>query len=79
MPGVANIGTRPTVDGLRLRLEVHLLDFDGDLYGRFLEDALPPAPARGEEIRLGRRVARADRERHRGRARGRAGMTGGGA
>ena len=36
-PGVANIGTRPTVDGLRLRLEVHLLDFDGDLYGRFLE------------------------------------------
>ena len=37
MPGAANIGTRPTVDGLRLRLEVHLLDFDGDLYGRHLE------------------------------------------
>ena len=37
LPGVANIGTRPTVDGRRLRLEVHLLDFAGDLYGRFLE------------------------------------------
>lgn len=37
MPGVANVGTRPTVDGLRLRLEAHLLDFDGDLYGRHLE------------------------------------------
>ena len=32
--GVANIGTRPTVDGLRLRIEVHLLDFEGDLYGQ---------------------------------------------
>lgn len=36
-PGVANVGTRPTVDGLRLRLEVHLLDFSGNLYGRYLE------------------------------------------
>ena len=33
--GVANIGTRPTVDGDgRAHLEVHLLDFSGDLYGR---------------------------------------------
>lgn len=32
-PGVANIGKRPTVDGLTELLEVHLLDFDGDLYG----------------------------------------------
>jgi riboflavin kinase/FMN adenylyltransferase len=32
--GVANIGRRPTVDGTRLQLEVHLFDFDGDLYGR---------------------------------------------
>ena len=33
--GVANIGTRPTVDGDgRAHLEVHLLDFDADLYGR---------------------------------------------
>lgn len=32
--GVANVGTRPTVDGLRLLIEVHLLDFEGDLYGQ---------------------------------------------
>ncbi len=31
--GVANIGVRPTVDGKEERLEVHLFDFDGDLYG----------------------------------------------
>lgn len=32
-PGVANVGTRPTVDGRgRTSLEVHLLDFDGELY-----------------------------------------------
>jgi len=33
-PGVANIGSRPTVEGDgRPHLEVHLLDFAGDLYG----------------------------------------------
>jgi riboflavin kinase/FMN adenylyltransferase len=36
-PGVANIGVRPTVAGDgRAHLEVHLLDFAGDLYGRRL-------------------------------------------
>jgi riboflavin kinase/FMN adenylyltransferase len=34
--GVANIGTRPTVDGLRPALEVHLFDFSGDVYGYHL-------------------------------------------
>lgn len=34
LPGVASLGTRPTVDGDRLLLETHLFDFDGDLYGR---------------------------------------------
>ncbi len=34
LAGVANIGSRPTVDGTRTLLEVHLLDYDGDLYGR---------------------------------------------
>ncbi len=34
--GVANIGKRPTVQGTQLRLETHLLDFNGDLYGRRL-------------------------------------------
>ena len=39
-PGVANIGSRPTVSesGKRL-LEVHLLDFSGDLYGHDIETA----------------------------------------
>lgn len=32
--GVANIGNRPTVDGVRPALEVHLFDFKGDLYGQ---------------------------------------------
>lgn len=36
MPGVANIGVRPTFDGEAERLEVHLLDTDVDLYGRTL-------------------------------------------
>ena len=38
--GVANLGTRPTVDGSRLLLEVHLFDFAEDLYGRHLRVAL---------------------------------------
>jgi len=33
-PGVMNLGVRPTVDGKSLRVEVHVFDFDGDLYGR---------------------------------------------
>lgn len=36
-PGVASVGNRPSVDGRRILLEVHLLDFNGDLYGRHLE------------------------------------------
>ncbi len=36
-PGVANVGVRPTVDGSERLLEVHLLDFSGDLYGRYAE------------------------------------------
>ena len=35
--GVANIGSRPTVGGVRKLLEAHLLEFDGDLYGRTIE------------------------------------------
>jgi len=35
-PGVASLGTRPTVAGTEPLLEAHLFDFDGDLYGRLL-------------------------------------------
>lgn len=34
--GIANLGTRPTVDGGERLLEVHLFDFSGDLYGKEL-------------------------------------------
>ncbi len=31
------LGTRPTVDGTDMLLEVHVFDFAGDLYGREIE------------------------------------------
>ncbi len=34
--GVANLGLRPTFDGVEPRLEVHLFDVNQDLYGRTL-------------------------------------------
>ena len=37
LPGVANIGTRPTVAGVRQQLEVHVLDVVMDLYGRHID------------------------------------------
>ena len=33
LPGVANVGNRPTVDGTRSLLEVHQFDFDREIYG----------------------------------------------
>jgi riboflavin kinase / FMN adenylyltransferase len=36
-PGVASLGTRPTVGGTETLLEAHVFDFAGDLYGRELE------------------------------------------
>lgn len=35
--GVANCGKRPTINGLKNLLEVHLFDFDQNIYGRFIE------------------------------------------
>ncbi|MGD8108034.1 bifunctional riboflavin kinase/FAD synthetase [Pantoea sp. FN0302] len=40
LPGVANIGTRPTVAGLRQQLEVHLLDISMNMYGRHIDVVL---------------------------------------
>jgi riboflavin kinase / FMN adenylyltransferase len=34
LAAVANVGKRPTVDGQQVSLEVHLLDWAGDLYGQ---------------------------------------------
>lgn len=40
-PGIANLGIRPTVSGEQaLRFEVHLLDWEGDLYGQIAEATL---------------------------------------
>jgi riboflavin kinase / FMN adenylyltransferase len=34
--GVANVGRRPTVDGERILLEIHLFDFNQEIYGRYV-------------------------------------------
>jgi riboflavin kinase/FMN adenylyltransferase len=39
-PAVANLGRRPTFGKLKENFEVHLFDFDGDLYGKALRVAL---------------------------------------
>ncbi len=37
LAGVANVGTRPSVDGTHCLLEVHVLDFEQDIYGRHVQ------------------------------------------
>jgi len=32
-PAATNVGVRPTVDGMKLTVEAHILDFDADIYG----------------------------------------------
>ncbi len=36
LTGVANLGNRPTVGGMRTLLEVHLFDFDREIYGHWV-------------------------------------------
>jgi len=36
-PGVASLGTRPTIGGTVPLLEAHVFDYSGDLYGREIE------------------------------------------
>lgn len=38
--GVMNVGCRPTVDGQQPTIEIHLLDWSGDLYGQTLSASL---------------------------------------
>ena len=35
--GVANIGARPTINGARQQLEVHIFNFNNDIYGQCIE------------------------------------------
>jgi riboflavin kinase/FMN adenylyltransferase len=37
LAGVASLGTRPTIGGTDMLLEVHVFDFAGDLYGREID------------------------------------------
>jgi len=39
LPGIANLGIRPTLPGRNRQLEVHIFDFDQDLYGRRVDIA----------------------------------------
>lgn len=48
LPGVANIGNRPTVGGKEPRCETHLFDFAGDLYGKRIQ-VEPLHKLRGEQ------------------------------
>jgi len=53
-PGAASIGYRPTFGGKDLRVEVYLLDFEGDLYGEqvqlsFFDYIRPELPFDGPE------------------------------
>jgi riboflavin kinase/FMN adenylyltransferase len=33
---VANVGTRPTFNGIKPKLEVHIFDFDETIYGEYI-------------------------------------------
>ncbi len=68
--GVAYVGRRPTVDlGTEERLEVHLFDFDEDLYGQTLETDLVHF-IRGDEKfdSLDAMVEQMDRDKQKARA-----------
>ncbi|PIE23588.1 MAG: riboflavin biosynthesis protein RibF [Planctomycetota bacterium] len=68
MPGVANLGVRPSFgDGLEPLLEVHVMDFQGDLYGRELEIAFL-ARLRDEERFAGPTALKAQIKRDREQA-----------
>jgi riboflavin kinase/FMN adenylyltransferase len=66
-PSATNIGMRPTFGGERVSVETHIMDFDGDIYGRMLRIELierlrPEIKFNGvEEIKaqIGRDVERA--------------------
>lgn len=68
LPAVMNIGKRPTVDGVNTTVEVHLLDWDGNLYDQQLtvylhkflrsEQKFPSLTALTEQIQADCDIAR---------------------
>jgi riboflavin kinase / FMN adenylyltransferase len=71
LPALVSVGTKPQFGGSRLEVEAHVLDFDGDLYGRRVAlsfehrvrgtqarfDSVDALVARmHEDIRIGRRL-----------------------
>ena len=56
-----NIGVRPTITAQpQLRVEAHLLNFTGDLYGRGTGSGARRKTARGKKVQFGRRATRTD-------------------
>ena len=68
-PGVASLGTRPTVGGTVPLLEAHVFDFDGDLYGREIEVEFVAKLREERALREPRRAGGADASRCRAGAR----------
>jgi riboflavin kinase / FMN adenylyltransferase len=62
LPGAANIGVKPTFGGSEVTVEVHLLDFSGDLYGKELRvqflDRLRPEQRFGSPVELTSQIKR---------------------
>ena len=62
-PAVVSLGTRPTVNGTEPLLEVHLFDFDGDLYGQYLSVDFVRWLREERKFDVARRAGRADARR----------------
>jgi riboflavin kinase/FMN adenylyltransferase len=77
-PAVVNVGRRPTFGHGALRLEAHLLDWEGDLYGRSLSVEFV-ARLRGEQRFPGAEALRAQIEQDVASARRLLGPAGSGA
>lgn len=65
---IANFGTRPTVDGVNEKLEVHIFDFESDIYGKNIhiefhekirdEQKFPSLNALKNQIQIDCKIAR---------------------
>jgi riboflavin kinase/FMN adenylyltransferase len=62
LPGAANIGVKPTFGGSTVTVEVHLIDFQGELYGRDVRvqfiDRLRPERRFGSPAELAAQIKR---------------------